>query len=108
MGTIDQIWVLQQVIEKAVEHRCNLHICFVDLSKAFDSVPRRVLTNIIKYSGIEEEVARLTCTMVQVVLYKIGEISSRFEVTTDVRQGCVLYCLQSCSICLWTELCVRL
>ena len=28
--------------------------------------------------------------MVQVVLYKIGEISSKFEVTTGVHQGCVL------------------
>ena len=53
--TIDQIWVLRQVIEKAVEHRSNLHICFVDLSKAFDSVPRHALTNILKYSGIEDK-----------------------------------------------------
>ena len=34
-------------------------ICFVDLSKAFDFVPRHALTNILKYSGIEDEVVRL-------------------------------------------------
>ena len=56
--------------EKAVEHRSNLHICFVDLPKAFDSVPRHALTNILKYCGIEDELVRLlTCTMLQVVLH---------------------------------------
>ena len=58
-GTIDQIWVLRQVIEKAIEHRSNIHICFVDLSKAFDSVPRHALTKILKDSGTEDEVVRL-------------------------------------------------
>ena len=57
-GNNYQIWVLQ-VIEKAVEHRSNLHICFVDLSKAFDFVPRHTLTNILKYSGIEDAVVRV-------------------------------------------------
>ena len=90
-GTIDQIRVLLQVIEKAIRHRSNLHICSVDLCKEFDSVPRHALTNILKDSGIEVEVIRLlTCTMVQAALYKIGRISSKLEVTTGVHQGSVL------------------
>ena len=40
-------------------HRSNLHIHLVDLSKALDSVPRHALTNILKHSGIEDEVVRL-------------------------------------------------
>ena len=37
-GTMDQIWLLCQVIQKTVEHKTSLHICFVNLSEAFGSV----------------------------------------------------------------------
>ena len=50
---------MRQVIKKALEHRSNLHICFADLSEAFNSVPRHTLINTLKYSGIEDEVVRL-------------------------------------------------
>ncbi len=92
-GTIDQIWVLQQVIEKAVEDRSKLDICFVDLSNSFDSVPRHALTKILKDSGTEDEVVRLIIDLhdgTGCVMRNRGEISSRFEVTTGVRQGCVM------------------
>ncbi len=36
---LDQIWLVRQLIEKSIEHECAVHICFVDLDKAFDSVP---------------------------------------------------------------------
>ena len=37
--TIDQVWVVRHVIEKVIEHDSSVHICFVDLSEAIDSVP---------------------------------------------------------------------
>ena len=73
--------------EKALEHTSNLHICFVDLPKAFDSVSRHALTNILKYSGIEDEVVRLIVDLHD----GIGcVVRSKFEVTTGVHQGYVL------------------
>ena len=45
-STIDQIWVVRQVIEKATEYRTPVHLCFVDLTKAYDSVDRTALTAI--------------------------------------------------------------
>ena len=47
-GTIDQIWLVYQLIEKSIEHECAVHICFVDLEKAFDSVPRHALRLLLK------------------------------------------------------------
>ena len=64
---------------------------FVDLSKAFDSVPRHALTKILKDSGTEDEVVRLIVDLhdgIGCVVRNRGKISSRFEVTTGVRQGC--------------------
>ena len=33
----------RQLIEKAIEHQSELHILFVDVRKAYDSVPRSAL-----------------------------------------------------------------
>ena len=30
-GTIDQLWLVCQLIEKSIEHECAVHVCFVDL-----------------------------------------------------------------------------
>ena len=42
-GTVDQIWVARQIIERATEYRTTVHLGFVDLTKAYDSVDRTAL-----------------------------------------------------------------
>eukprot|EP00731_Ephydatia_muelleri_P007652 Em0003g1900a len=42
-GTIDMIFVARQLQEKAREQMCQLYMCFFDLKKADDSVPRHAL-----------------------------------------------------------------
>ena len=37
-GTIDQIWVARQVAERAAEYCTPVLMCFVDLTKVYDSV----------------------------------------------------------------------
>ena len=92
-GTIDQLWVVRQVIEKVIEHDSSVHICFVDLSKAFDSVPRHALVSLLKEYSVEEEVCKLiidTYSDTRRVVRTKGGKSDRFRVTTSVRQGCCL------------------
>ena len=57
--TTDQLWLVCQLIEKSIEHECAVHVCFVDLEKAFDFVPRDVLRLLLKEGGIEEQVVQL-------------------------------------------------
>ena len=40
-GTVDAIFIVRQVIEKAQEHRVPLHFNFVDFKAAFDTVWRK-------------------------------------------------------------------
>ena len=47
-GTVDQIWVTRQVMEKAVEYRIPVHLCFIDLTKAYDSVDRAAMVAILR------------------------------------------------------------
>ena len=84
-GTIDQIWLVRQLIEKSIEHECAVHISFVDLKKAFDSVPREIIRLLLKERGIEEQVVQLIVDIhdgTHCVVKSSGGKSSKFEVTT--------------------------
>ena len=92
-GTIDQIWVTRQVLEKAVEYKVPIHLCFVDLSKAYDSVNRTAMLAVLRSYGVPQQLVEIiqdlyTGTQRQVKT-EDGE-SQVFEVKTGVRQGCVL------------------
>ena len=66
---------------------------FVDLEKAFDSVPRGILRLLLKERGIEEQVVQLIVDIhdgTHRVVKSSCEKSSKFDVSTGVRQGCVM------------------
>ena len=42
-GTLDAIFILRRMQESYLEKNRKLYICFVDLEKAFDRVPRKVI-----------------------------------------------------------------
>ena len=39
-GCMDMIFCANELIEKTIEHEASLYVIFVDLRKAYDSVPR--------------------------------------------------------------------
>ena len=42
-GCNDMVFCAHQLVEKAREHNTTLYLLFVDLRKAYDSLPREVL-----------------------------------------------------------------
>ena len=48
----DMIFCVHQLMEKAREHNTKLFILFVDLHKAYDSVPREAMWLVQKKYGI--------------------------------------------------------
>ena len=57
-GTRDQIANVQWIIKKAREFQKNIYFCFIDYTKAFDSVDHNKLWKILKEMGIPDH---LTC-----------------------------------------------
>ena len=53
-GTRDQIANIHWMIKKAREFQKNIHFCFIDYTKAFDSVDHNKLWKILQEMGIPD------------------------------------------------------
>ena len=65
-GTTDAIFILRQVRKKYIEKNRNLYLTFLDLEKAFDRVPRKVLWWALRKRGIPEWIVsavQIMCSM---------------------------------------------
>ena len=92
-GTVDQIWVARQVIEKATEYRTPVHLSFVDLTKAYDSVDRTALVAVLRSYGVPHQLVNIIQelhTDTRCHVRTRDGVSEDFQVRSGVRQGCVL------------------
>ena len=92
-GTTDAIFVVRQLQEKYLAANKRLCMAFVDLEKAFDRVPRKVIWWALRKLGVEECIVRLVQGMYANARSRVhvGEgYSGEFEVKVGVHQGSVL------------------
>ena len=92
-GTTDAIFIVRQLQEKYLQSRKNLYFCFVDLEKAFDRVPRRVIEFALRRKGIEEKLVQAVMRLFEGAKTRVrveSELSDAFEVKVGVHQGSVL------------------
>ncbi len=91
-GTTDALFIVRQLQEKYMKRK-KLFLGFVDLEKAFDGVPREVVTWALRKLGVEEWLIRVVIAMYEracmAVRTKDGN-SGEFEVKVGVHQGSVL------------------
>ena len=92
-GTTDAIFVVRQLQEKYLAVNKRLYMAFVDLEKAFDLVPQKVICWVLRKLGVEEWIVRLVQGMYANARSRVcvGEgFSKEFEVKVGVHQGSVL------------------
>ena len=63
VGTTDAIFIMRQLQEKYLTKRRNLYLAFVDLEKAFDRVPRKVIWWAMRVAKIPEWIITLVKAM---------------------------------------------
>ena len=91
--TTDAIFVVRQLQDKYLAANKRLYMAFVDLEKAFDQVPRKVIWWALRKLGVEEWVVRLVQGMYANARsrVRVGEgYSEEFEVKAGVHQGSAL------------------
>ncbi|CAF3333272.1 unnamed protein product [Rotaria sp. Silwood2] len=92
-STIDQIFTLQQIIEKSWEFAKPVYSLFIDLGKAYDRIPRDLLWNVLKEYGIQDHLLSAIQSLYkncQSCVRINGSKSDYFQVQVGLRQGCVL------------------
>ena len=92
-STTDQIATLRIIVEQSLEWNSPLIANFLDYEKAFDSVDRESLWKILRNHGIPEKIVNIIRNMYEGTSCKVvheGQLSNCFDITTGVRQGCML------------------
>ena len=92
VGT-DALFTIRQVLSKSVEFGMPLFMAFVDLRKAYDSIPRESLWRILRVYGVHAKLIELLedlHTGTQAAVRMGGSVSEWFDVRGGVRQGCVI------------------
>ncbi|KAK3542555.1 hypothetical protein QTP86_029613, partial [Hemibagrus guttatus] len=92
-GTLDQLYTLHRVLEGSFEFAQPVHMCFMDLEKAFDRVPRGILWEVLWEYGVRGPLLRAVRSLYNQSrsLVRIASCKSDlFPVHVGLRQGCLL------------------
>lgn len=92
-GTVDMVFAVRQLQEKCVEQHQDLHLLFIDLTKAFDTVNRTALWAILSRLGCPPRFVAIVRAFHDGMLGRVienGDTSDPFPVSNGVKQGCVL------------------
>jgi hypothetical protein len=87
-STMDQIFYIQQILEKKWEYNGTVHQLFIDFKKAYDSVKTEVLYNILLEFGIPKKLVRLIKMCLNETYSKVRIdklLSDKFLIQNDLK-----------------------
>jgi len=90
MSTTDHIFCIRQILEKKWEHNEAGHRLFIDFKKAYDSIRRKALYNILIEFGIPKKLVRLIklCLNETYSRVRVGKnLSEMFPIRNGLKQG---------------------
>jgi hypothetical protein len=92
-GTVDALFMARMLQERYGRKKRKLYMCFVDLEKAFDRVPRKVIEWALRKKGVNERLVGAVMRLYEgaKTKLKVGKgMSEAFNVKVGVHQGSVL------------------
>ena len=92
-GCVDMIFVARQLVEKSREHETPLFVLFVVLKKAYDSVPRCALWQVLQKCGVPPIMLSVIKSLhedMKAAVRVEGGTTDNILVTNGLRQGCTL------------------
>ncbi len=92
-GCTDMIFMVRQLAEKAFEHQTKIYLIFVDLRKAYDSVPREAMWAVQRKLGVPDlllDIIKSFHTNMEARIRVDGELLEEIAVNNGLRQGCTM------------------
>ena len=92
-STTDTVFVLRQLKEKCREQNKGLYVSFVDLTKAFHTVSRKGMWQIMERLGCPPRFLNMVIQLHDDQRGQVrlnGDLSEPFAISNGVKQGCVL------------------
>ena len=92
-GCTDMTFTVRQLVEKSTKHTTKLYIIFVDLRKAYDSVPCEALWVVLKRLGVPDTLIDIVKSFYEEMEAKIRldqKLLEEIEVNNGSRQGFTL------------------
>lgn len=88
-STIDHIQVVTQIIEKSNEYNKTLYLCFIDFTKAFDSLNHYAIWEALQQQNIESRYISLLHSIYSKIKsrIKLEREGAEFDIKKGVRQG---------------------
>lgn len=90
---IDSLFTLKQVVEKRLDRGLQTHVVFVDLTKAYDSVPLMKLWPAMENQGISPKNINAVKKLYKNVTARIkvgGKLTGEVTVNKGLKQGCCI------------------
>lgn len=92
-GTANGVYILRTLSERALEVQQDLYLCFIDYTKAFDTVKHEAIMKILEDINIDGKDLRIIQNIYwkQTATIRVdNELSRPQPIKRGVRQGCVL------------------
>ena len=90
LENIDHIFCIRQILEKKWEYNEAVHQLFIDFEKAYDSVRREILYNILIESGVPRKLVRLIKMYLTEIYSRVRvdkNLSDRIPIRKGMKQG---------------------
>ena len=92
-GCVDMIFVARQLMEKTRKHDDSLFTLFMDLRKAYDSMPRSALWSVLEKSGVPPTMLSVIRSLHEgmTAVVRVGDgYTNSLSVENGLRQGCTI------------------
>ena len=86
----DQIHTIRRILEGAMDKQLPIYITFIDFKKAFDSIERKTMFNILRHYGIPMKMVKAIQAIYnnsRSAVLVDDQLTDEFDITTGVLQG---------------------
>ena len=93
VGTTDGIFTVRQMMEKCREKQQTLHMCFIDLEKAYDRIPRDEVRRVLRERNVPEKYVRIIQEIYMDVTTRVRStvgMADSFRLQVGLHQGSAL------------------